>query len=697
MPLQACPSMNSQEQRARTTALAQALENADPRGRLVNSEQRELATQAALQASRSRAAPGGSPMPDDELIYLRSQALVKSATAANPALALLQRPRPWWSWLAAGVPVLALLLGVATDRVGNPHRVDLLSLPLLGVIAWNLMMYTWLAAALFWHPQPGQGAAARLAALRRWLNSKALSSPALAERSRSGLAEAAAAFYLQWHSLTAELTLYRCKKVLHLSAAAWGAGIALSLAGRGLVVEYQVGWESTFLQAQHVHAILAALFWPLTLFFPIAPFTVDEVAALRNFAVPGRGAERWVYLYAGLLLLVVVLPRLLLAGWAAWRAKRLSAALHIDMEQPYYQQLLVKLRPTFLAVGLVTGDARMASRLLRLLQQSADNLLAPDPAITSAEGDRLLWLEEPGAGQPVDVVLQIPHELHLTPVPHAWDTRPVATLRLERLGKSWPQMPVIFETVARALPTALRPGLTRLRREWEQRSRQSLKQSMAAISRYLLNAARLPAAHAPAQAFVQARDQLLLQLFELHRLDAASGRALQAKLAQRYLGASGSQGGLGKPTASAAGAAAGATMGGAIDLATAGLTLGAAAALGGLLGAGVGWAFAALKNKGQGAEPMLALTEAALLLYLEVANGNRIQATEADTRMQWQAAIAVALKPRRKALELIWSKARDGGGSEDADLLAAELAALLCLAAQSMLDALYPPAVIAQG
>ena len=62
-------------------------------------------------------------------------------------------------------------------------------------------------------------------------------------------------FHTRWFAHAADLLQQRAARVLHLCAAAWGAGIALSLLLRGLVVRYQFGWESTFLDAAQVHAI----------------------------------------------------------------------------------------------------------------------------------------------------------------------------------------------------------------------------------------------------------------------------------------------------------------------------------------------------------------------------------------------------------------------------------------------------------
>ena len=103
-----------------------------------------------------------------------------------------------------------------------------------------------------------------------------------APNKRVVFAEDRAAIQLRWQQVAQALTVQRWKRVLHLSAAAWAVGVALSLLMRGLVVEYRVGWESTFLDAGQVHSILSLLRWPTLLLFPFEPFTVQDVAALHH-------------------------------------------------------------------------------------------------------------------------------------------------------------------------------------------------------------------------------------------------------------------------------------------------------------------------------------------------------------------------------------------------------------------------------
>ena len=109
----------------------------------------------------------------------------------------------------------------------------------------------------------------------------------------------------------------RALRVLHVCAAALAIGAMASLYARGLLVQYQVGWESTFLQADQVHALLSILFKPALLAFGVQGFSLADVQALQwPQTAPVGGGARWVHLYAATLLLLVVVPRGVLSAVA---------------------------------------------------------------------------------------------------------------------------------------------------------------------------------------------------------------------------------------------------------------------------------------------------------------------------------------------------------------------------------------------
>jgi hypothetical protein len=246
------------------------------------------------------------------------------------------RQRSWMRVAGVLLPALALLFGMLADRVGDVHRVNLLSAPLLLILLWNLAVYLLLVL---------QALLPRRQVRRRF---GALHWPMLprARRAQALLGTALARFAEEWLSLSAPLTLARGARILHLCAALLAAGAALSLYLRGVLAAYRVGWESTFLDAGQVHALLSWLFLPAVSLLGLSGFTPQQVEALRfgQPAPPDSGAQ-WVHLYAATLVLLVVLPRLALAALAWWRERSLSRRFPLDLSQPYFQRLCAGFAP----------------------------------------------------------------------------------------------------------------------------------------------------------------------------------------------------------------------------------------------------------------------------------------------------------------------------------------------------------------
>ena len=122
----------------RTVLLAQAIEHADSGHTLVSPPALEEATRSAVAAARAR---GVQRVGVGDVVLQRAAAIADHASTRDATVAALHQPGARWRWLARGLPLAALLLGLAIDRIANAHRVDLLSPPLLLVLAWNLAVY----------------------------------------------------------------------------------------------------------------------------------------------------------------------------------------------------------------------------------------------------------------------------------------------------------------------------------------------------------------------------------------------------------------------------------------------------------------------------------------------------------------------------------------------------------------------------
>lgn len=315
------------EEVLRRVLLVQAVEEADAEGTLLPPADRAAAGREAMRSV-------GSPDPE-RLLDARAQALVQRLVARHPFVAdflgMLAPSRARTVWLIAA----AFLLGAAMPVLDGSHRINLLAFPFLGVVAWNFAVY---AASVPWilrrTPRGETIFRAGLATTGSWLATRVV------ERSRAynaPLAMALNAFARGWLDASRPLHLTRAARGLHLAAAALGAGLVASLYVRGVAFDYRAGWESTFLDAESVRALLVAIYGPASWLTGIPiPDAAALEAARREGTSGGVPAAPWIHLIAATMALYVVVPRLLLALEAAMRARRLEADMPLPAFLPAY-------------------------------------------------------------------------------------------------------------------------------------------------------------------------------------------------------------------------------------------------------------------------------------------------------------------------------------------------------------------------
>jgi len=240
---------------------------------------------------------------------------------------------------AALLLAAAYLVGVAGDAFTALHRVDLLPQTLLTILllAWNVVVYAALLVAALRRAGPGSGQ-------RHWFEAivERLSAPAwrkLGGHALAGVAEVHARFVVLWSAATHQLQQRRAVALLHAGAALLTLGVVSSMYLRGLVFDYRAGWDSTFLGAAQVHALLGAVLGPASALSGIGLPDVPALARLRWAEGGGEGAARWIHLYALTLAAAVIVPRLLLAVWAAMRARQAAQRLVLPLDDPYFVRL----------------------------------------------------------------------------------------------------------------------------------------------------------------------------------------------------------------------------------------------------------------------------------------------------------------------------------------------------------------------
>jgi len=319
---------------ARNVVLMRAIETADTKHEILSEDDRLYASRSARELANWQASEGKSAPSLDHFLQQRAELILKRLAERTPAFAAFVHRRPLMPLVAVLLPILGFIAGAGLDRIADPHRVDLLSPPLLLIIGWNLLVYL---ALIVWALIPSKTTGWASPQLLRRL---AVGKNALPRKLPAPLAAGLGNYLADWSRLSAKLVHLRLGRTVHLAAAAFALGAIASLYARGMVNQYAAGWESTFLDAGQVHSLLSVLFAPALAMLPLQGFSLADIQALRFVQEPSpAGGARWVHLYAATLLLLVVLPRLVLALVSALRARRIAHRFPLDLEQPYFRLL----------------------------------------------------------------------------------------------------------------------------------------------------------------------------------------------------------------------------------------------------------------------------------------------------------------------------------------------------------------------
>jgi hypothetical protein len=334
------PSACLDETAARRVLLLRACESDAVAPALWSPEDRAWATRLATETVLADMPP--TRYLDERARQACERLLPRDATLARALRQRLWRPA-WVGW-ALG---LGLLAGIAADSLGGGLGINLLAPPLWGVLLWNLLVYAWLLV-------PGLRPSALPLGLRRGLGSFLA----------GGRAGPLPSFEADWVHRSAPLTSARAALLLHLAAAALALGLVAGLYLRGLVLDYRVAWQSTFLDAAAVRSMLALALAPASALTGIAVPDEAAMAALRSgpAAAATASAAPWIHLLAATLVLWIVLPRGALALAAAWTAARRARCIEVPLDEPYFQRLLHDWRRTASKVQLLAHGAPLSAQ-----------------------------------------------------------------------------------------------------------------------------------------------------------------------------------------------------------------------------------------------------------------------------------------------------------------------------------------------
>ena len=377
--------------------------------------------------------------------------------------------------------------------------------------------------------------------------------------------------------------------------------------------------------------------------------------------------------------------------------------------------------------------ARESADIVLYLVNSAEN--PRDAGYLPAEMKILEWL-----GKPVVVLLNqlgpprpAPDEVeeaaqwkrHLEQYPIVREV-----LALDAFARCWVHERVFYEAVGALLDEGKRDGYARLLAVWQANNERRFQDAMQVTANLLAAAARDSQAVDEAQdggllrsamkavglarpAGQKQQEQAMEQLVErlnrhisaatrsllqLHALDPADAAKVNARVLNNFK----VRAPVDKAQAGLLGAVvSGAATGLSADLMAGGLTFGAGALLGGVVGAltmaGVAWGFNTSTDRNSttiafAADFLQTLLVGSLLRYLAVAHFGRGRGNfvEGEAPAFWQAEVEAAVAPHAAELAVVWSELRAGENDLDSAAAAASLEAIVTTAARHTLAQLYP-------
>ncbi|MBL9114386.1 MAG: DUF2868 domain-containing protein [Verrucomicrobiaceae bacterium] len=277
----------------------------------------EADKESAVLSSATRRDASREVMEQPNFLAARAQWLSRNTSDGVRATAETLHVPTVPSWIPWVIVSVGLMVGYVLTELGKDGKMNLLALPLVSLLVWNAVVMIAALISEIGGPQTGPGW------LGRWLTwGDRGGLKTFQDRAVPLVAARAAACGRAW---------------LHLGAAALAMGSIAGLYAKGWSTEYRAMWESTLLNTTQVQALCSALFSPAARVFDLEVPISDIPAMQKSVGVP---ALPWIHLYAGTLLLFIVLPRLALALISSLRGSSRLTAVWNGMGWDQYEKRL---------------------------------------------------------------------------------------------------------------------------------------------------------------------------------------------------------------------------------------------------------------------------------------------------------------------------------------------------------------------
>lgn len=406
------------ERAAQSVLLARSFEEADSEEVLLTADDRRSATEAG------RAAGGTHELQADR----RAEVLLAALTDRVRSLTRVRAYTRVSLALAGPVLLVAFGSGLSTNALGPSRHINLLAFPLLALLAWNLAVYAGLliAGALSRVRRPTGAVDDRLAkedgdteeigflaSVAWWVGEWTLERVRTPDpRQAEVVSRALAAYWSDWSHRSLSLSVARVRALLHLGAAAIAAGVVAGMYVRGLGLAYRATWESTFLSADLVAAILRGVLGPAA---ALLGETLPDAAGLATMVTPEGAAPAapWIHMWALTTAGVVMAPRLLLATLQLARSASLARSVPLDPIAGSFRALLVAERGAEVQIDVWPYSYAPGPRQQEVLRELLHDVFGLQAKIVLR--DSLAYGAELGGGEEIPTCVVVLYPLVQSP------------------------------------------------------------------------------------------------------------------------------------------------------------------------------------------------------------------------------------------------------------------------------------------
>lgn len=291
-----------------------------------------------------------------EFMARRAQWTLETISRRAPDRAIqLQQPR--WPLVAGQVlAVVALASGFMTDLLAtslmHPGQINIVELPLVLLIAWNLAFFIWSFVKWFLGLlQRGKQPLGPL--LEMFGKLRASESLGFGRKRQRPWADG---FKHDWSQLSGRVNEVRFKLAANLASMLFTLGVLAHLFYRAAFDHYTAGWKTTLVRlidADTVHAIVSRVLAPGSFLLARPIPDAQHIESLRMPPSLGEVAENWIWLYFASVMVWVVIPRLYLVTLNTFARWRMCRDFPLPMNATYFTTLRAAWRGQRIGVSVV--------------------------------------------------------------------------------------------------------------------------------------------------------------------------------------------------------------------------------------------------------------------------------------------------------------------------------------------------------